>query len=286
MTSFQARFQGLAPACHNVLQAAGFALPGVQDLPLESRRLHMVSAKASPSASGTPPAARIEAIATGLPSDERDLLLRALRFAEQVYEDRLLGTGEGALEHALGLAECVAGLRLDASTYAAGLLFAVPAYMDKGLERLESEFGATVARLVAGVGRLNQLRVVTHGLASGAKDPARASQVEVLRKMLLAMVEDIRVVLLRLASRTQTLRFLTRTQDEERRRLIAQETLDIYAPLANRLGVWQLKWEMEDLSFRFLDPAVYARIARMLDERRGEREEFVRQAIALLEREL
>jgi GTP pyrophosphokinase len=99
------------------------------------------------------------------------------------------------------------------------------------------------------------------------------------------MVEDIRVVLIRLASRTQSLRFLVKAPDEVRR-AVAQETLDIYAPLANRLGVWQLKWELEDLSFRCLEPELYKRIAKMLDERRAEREEFIQTAIALLQREL
>jgi GTP pyrophosphokinase len=99
------------------------------------------------------------------------------------------------------------------------------------------------------------------------------------------MVEDIRVVLIRLASRTQTLRFLAKAADDVRRPL-ARETLDIYAPLANRLGVWQLKWELEDLSFRFLEPDLYKRIARALDERRGERESFIAEAIATLNREI
>jgi GTP pyrophosphokinase len=103
--------------------------------------------------------------------------------------------------------------------------------------------------------------------------------------MLLAMVEDIRVVLLRLASRTQTLRWLARAPDAERAQL-ARETLDIYAPLANRLGVWQLKWELEDLSFRYLEPELYKRIAGLLEDRRSERERFVEQAIAELADEL
>ena len=245
----------------------------------------MVSAKATANSTGAPALARIETVASGLSGAERQILARGIGMAEQVYHNRVLGTGESALEHALGLAECVSGLRLDVSARVAGLLFAAPAYLDKGVDRLETEFGETVARLVAGIARLNQMRVVTHGLATGGKSAERQSQVEVLRKMLLAMVEDIRVVLLRLASRTQTLRFLTRVNDEQRR-LIAQETLDIYAPLANRLGVWQLKWEMEDLSFRFLEPEMYGNIARMLDERRGERERFVTEAIDTLGREL
>ncbi len=111
------------------------------------------------------------------------------------------------------------------------------------------------------------------------------SQAEVLRKMLLAMVEDIRVVLLRLASRTQTLRWLARAPAAERAQL-ARETLDIYAPLANRLGVWQLKWELEDLSFRYLEPELYKRIAGLLEDRRSERERFVEQSIAELADEL
>src|SRR5690606_7766660 len=108
---------------------------------------------------------------------------------------------------------------------------------------------------------------------------------EVLRKMLLAMVEDIRVVLLRLASRTQTLRHLTNVEHEARAE-IARESLEIYAPLANRLGVWQLKWELEDLSFRFIEPDTYKRIAKMLDERRVEREQFIQDAMARLRSEL
>src|SRR5207244_12321654 len=101
----------------------------------------------------------------------------------------------------------------------------------------------------------------------------------------LAMVGDIRVVLLRLASRTQTLRWLARAPDAERAQL-ARETLDIYAPLANRLGVWQLKWELEDLSFRYLEPELYKRIAGLLEDRRSERERFVEQAIGALADEL
>jgi GTP pyrophosphokinase len=106
-----------------------------------------------------------------------------------------------------------------------------------------------------------------------------------LRKMVLGMVEDVRVVLIRLASRTQTLRWFAKHPLEERH-AYARETLDIYAPLANRLGVWQLKWELEDLSFRFLEPEVYKRIAKMLDERRVEREQYIADAMAALAREL
>jgi GTP pyrophosphokinase len=222
------------------------------------------------------------ALDAGLSAAERQALARALDFAQGAYADRLLGTGEAAYTHALGLARNVAALRLDGDARVAGLLFAMPAYLANAEEKLKAEFGATVAMLVSGINQLNQLRVVTRTAASGKDADAQA---EVLRKMLLAMVEDIRVVLLRLASRTQTLRWLANAPEAERRP-VARETLDIYAPLANRLGVWQLKWELEDLSFRYLEPELYREIAGKLDARRGERESLVAQAMRELAGEL
>jgi GTP pyrophosphokinase len=226
----------------------------------------------------------LDALGAGLDGAERDLIARASNFARPLYAGKVLGTGEPALEHAFGLAERLAELRLDAETRAAGVLFAVPAYLDRAHEQLVALFGAAVAGLVEGISRLNTLRVITREIAQDST-PGKAGQAEILRKMLLAMVEDVRVVLIRLASRTQTLRFLTRSPDEVRRPM-AQETMDLYAPLANRLGVWQLKWELEDLSFRFLEPAIYKRIAAMLDEKRAERESFIAASIGTLEREL
>jgi GTP pyrophosphokinase len=124
----------------------------------------------------------------------------------------------------------------------------VPEYLPEASARLAERFDPAVAALVGGVSRLNRLRVVTRGLAA-ADENGKQPQAETLRKMLLAMVEDIRVVLIRLASRTQTLRFLGKAPDALRQP-VARETLDIYAPLANRLGVWQLNGA-EDLSFGF-----------------------------------
>src|SRR6266487_4542060 len=219
---------------------------------------------------------------TGISDEDRRSLARALAFAADLYGEKLLGTGEPAYEHAVGTARKAAELRLDADARAAALLFAVPAYLPAAEEKLTESFGAAVASLVAGISRLNELRVVVKTAALG-KDSG--PQAEVLRKMLLAMVKDVRVVLLRLASRTQTLRWLARAPEAERAQL-ARETLDIYAPLANRLGVWQLKWELEDLAFRYLQPELYKRIAGMLDDRRSERERFVEQAIGALADEL
>ena len=222
----------------------------------------------------------LDLLATGLDDPERARLSVAVQRASEIYAGKVLGTGEAALQHALGLAGNIAALRLDADTRIAGLLFAVPEYAPAGGIDLHAEFGAQVAMLVDGITRLNSLRVLTRNTSEQAKTASKTgpSQAEVLRKMLLAIVEDIRVVLLRLASRTQTMRFLAASRDtsvEEHRIPVARETLDIYAPLANRLGVWQLKWELEDLSFRFLEPDTYQRIAAHLDERRGERETYV-----------
>jgi GTP pyrophosphokinase len=232
------------------------------------------------------PANGAEKFSAGLAVPERNLVARAYDYALPLYADKVLSTGEGALEHALGMTGCIADLNLDADARAAGLLFAAPSYVDDAAEKLTGEFNATVAELVKGIATLNELRVVVRKRESAAlKSPGRASQLEVLRKMFLAMVEDVRVVLLRLASRTQTLRYLAGSPKGAHRE-IAQETLDLYAPLANRLGVWQLKWELEDLSLRFLEPDVYKSIARQIDERRGAREGFITTAINELTREL
>ena len=221
-------------------------------------------------------AAALEPLALGLPAPERALIARALEFAEPLYAGQRLSTGEPAWSHALGLAASLAAIGLDAPGRAAGVLFAAPKHLE-GIDKLREAFGAEIAELAAGVERLYQLRVAIRGTPS--------EQNEVLRKMVLGMVEDVRVVLIRLASRTQTLRWLSKNKSDERVSY-ARETLDIYAPLANRLGVGQLKWELEDLSFRYLEPELYKRIAAMLDEKRLERERYIAAAIQVLEGEL
>ncbi len=217
------------------------------------------------------------------------LLERALKLAGEWYGDATLSTGESVLEHACGMALIAASLNLDIDARLAAILFMLNE--DMGLtgdgqvseETLSDAFGANVSGLVEGLRRLNHLRLLPLS-RTGASVEIRA-QAETLRKMLLAMVEDVRVVLLRLASRTQTLRFLT-DQPGAQREETAHETLEIYAPLANRLGVWQLKWELEDLSFRFIEPAIYKSIARKLDEKRVEREQFIATTIEQLKAQL
>jgi len=220
--------------------------------------------------------AALESLAHGLGGEDRALVARALAFAEPLYAGQVLSTGETAWAHALGLAGSLAAIGVDPVGRAAGVLFAAVKLLGE-VEPLEREFGAEIAALAAGVEKLYQLRVATRDSA--------AEQNEVLRKMVLGMVEDVRVVLIRLASRTQTLRYFAKNASPERI-AYSKETLDIYSPLANRLGVFQLKWELEDLSFRFLEPALYKKIAHMLDERRVERERYIANAIATLGREI
>jgi GTP pyrophosphokinase len=230
-------------------------------------------------------------LAEGLGADEVASLKGAVDYALEVYREAQLGSGERIRSHALGMGVIVAGLKLDADSRMAAVLFAVPAHDEQGITRIEERFGKPVADLVNGISRLHRLRPITKGfvaanLEAGDGHPAEVkAQVEVLRKMLLAMVEDIRVVLLRLASRTQTLRYYAAHQDDLRVQ-VARETLELYSPLANRLGVWELKWELEDLSFRFLHPDIYKKIAGMLDEKRSEREQFISDAVASVRAEL
>ena len=221
-------------------------------------------------------AAALGALGEGLAPADRELVARALEFAEPLYAGELLSTGEPAWTHALGLGGSLAAINLDAPGRAAGVLFAAPKRLG-GIDKLRELFGAEVAALADGLEKLYQLRLATRG--------SPAEQNEVLRKMVLGMVEDVRVVLIRLASRTQTLRWFAKNPSAERTEY-ARETLDLYSPLANRLGVWQLKWELEDLSFRYLEPELYKRIASMLDERRLERQQYIAKAIATLAAEL
>jgi GTP pyrophosphokinase len=205
----------------------------------------------------------------------------AYETARAALRDARNAEGELLLERALGAAGILAAQRLDPDSLTASLLIALPAVDGYDEQRIATQFGTDVATLVNGIARMDSV----HALAVGADSHQRAVQAENLRKMLLAMVEDIRVVLIKLAERTQALRFLMNS-DEPRRRDAAREVMDVYAPLANRLGLWQLKWELEDLSLRALEPAEYKRIARLLDERRLDRERYIGQVISLLRREL
>ena len=185
--------------------------------------------------------------------------------------------GVARWQHALGTALQVAELHLDAESVAAALLLGVS--LDAPLPIAE-----TVLALVRGVAKMDTVGQLIAGDDSARRDGH--SQVEGLRQMLLAMVEDVRVVLIKLAERAYTLRVLTQSADEAARYQVAREVRELFAPLANRLGVWQIKWEMEDLSYRILEPDNYKRIARLLDEKRLDRERYIADVVSILQNEL
>ena len=227
----------------------------------------------------------------GLSAPDANRVLQALQYVSPFYVDQTIVTEQNALAFAQGVAATLTMLNTDADTRIAGLLFELTEINPLAAEQIESMFGKEIAELIAGVRRLMRLREATltqHDVGRGKDETERtASQMETLRKMVLAMANDMRVVLVRLASRVTTLRYFAECKREDgAAQQYASETMDLYAPLANRLGVWQLKWELEDLSFRFLEPTHYKRIAKMLEEKRIERETFVVSAIARLNAEL
>ncbi len=208
---------------------------------------------------------------------------RAWEFALTLYGSLKLSTGEAMTTHALGIAQILDAARADAPARASGVLFSAGSLLARPEEQLVENFGRDIGDIVLGVRKLarlgEQLRKTEH-----SRDPKEISQqIETLRKMLLAFATDIRVVLVRLASRLQTLRYFAQTKLPLPAGL-ARESLDLYAPLANRLGVWQIKWELEDLSYRFLEPEDYKRVARMLDQKRIEREAFIENTITEVRR--
>ena len=199
-------------------------------------------------------------------------LARARAFSEPLLDGQVLDTGEDALVHADGVAAILQGIGASPAMRAAAYLVYAGDYLNKPEEVVAKAFGPSYASLVANTRKLVQLQRVAREAQLGAEQ--RAQQTERVRKMLLAFSRDLRVVLLRLASRLQTLRFFA-AHKLPCSPALAAESLQVFAPLANRLGIWQIKWEIEDLSFRFLEPVHYQRVARLLDERRIEREQRV-----------
>jgi GTP pyrophosphokinase len=216
---------------------------------------------------------------------------RAAELAFPLYGERTLDFGESLVEHARGVAAIVREVRPDEDLVAAANLFAVHSVLREADRWLREHFGAPVAQLVADLRQLRHLsdavrsRSRAASAQAGAGGDGAAGQEELLRRMLLAMANDLRVVLLRLASRLQTLRYLASRRDPAKRdfeREFARETRALYAPLANRLGLWQLKWELEDYALRFLEPATYQDIAARLEQKRTERERSVQEAVSAL----
>ncbi|HEY5571574.1 MAG TPA: bifunctional (p)ppGpp synthetase/guanosine-3',5'-bis(diphosphate) 3'-pyrophosphohydrolase [Anaerolineales bacterium] len=246
---------------------------------------------------------RIEQLMDSLPKSytpaDRELVQRAYRVAERAHTGQIRASGELYISHCLAVAGILAELHVPPSVVAAGLLHDTVEDTELTLEDLDRDFGHEIANLVDGVTKLTQLPRVSRGdqhpeeeakeekerqIAERRGKPDPDEEVdrlvrsrrydlvsETLRKTFLAMGEDVRVVLIKLADRLHNMRTLSHMPENKRKR-IAQQTMDIFAPLANRLGIWQIKWELEDLSFRYIDPETYKEIAENLAERRTDRE--------------
>jgi guanosine-3',5'-bis(diphosphate) 3'-pyrophosphohydrolase len=212
-----------------------------------------------------------------LPPEKMTLVEDAYKFAVKAHKGQVRKSGDPYVEHPLQTALILSELQLDASTLAAALLHDVPENCGIPVAELEAKFGAEVARLVDGTTKLGKLSLPTSGRARGA-------QAENLRKMLVAMAEDLRVVFIKLADRLHNMRTL-KALSPEAQHSIAQETLEIYAPLAHRLGIWELKWQLEDLSLRYLEPKKYRQIVNLVAARRARREAFIKRVIQILQGE-
>ncbi len=201
--------------------------------------------------------------------DGASALARARAFAEPLLAGQLLDTGEDALGHADGVAAVLQAIGAAPTMRAAAYLVYAGDFLQRPEEVVAKAFGPSYGSLVTYTRKLVQIQRAARAAQVGTGQ--RAEQTERVRKMLLAFSRDLRVVLLRLASRLQTLRWFAASKTPCPRDL-AEESQQVFAPLANRLGIWQIKWEIEDLAFRFLQPEDYKRIAHLLDEKRTERE--------------
>ena len=216
-----------------------------------------------------------------LPAERLDIIRDAFEFAARHHEGQFRKTGDPYITHPVAVAELVANLELDHLAIAAALLHDVQEDCGVRNEEIAERFGPRVAKLVDALTKLDKLPMNVAEL-----DPMRGTtQAQNLRKMFLAMAEDLSVVLIKLCDRLHNMRTLWAFPPEKQRR-IALETQEIFAPLASRLGVWQIKWELEDLAFRYLEPEKYREIAELLASKRVTRERVIAEASAILKEHL
>jgi guanosine-3',5'-bis(diphosphate) 3'-pyrophosphohydrolase len=213
----------------------------------------------------------IDTVAGHYPQADLAPIGAAFDLAVEAHEGQLRATGEPYVTHPIASAQITAELGIDPVAVQAALLHDVPEDTEYSLSDLEDRFGAEVAHMVDGVTKLSKFSTHSH----------EQQQAENIRKMLLAMAEDIRVVLIKLADRLHNMRTLYALPSEKQLR-IARQTMEIYAPLAERLGIWQMKWELEDLAFKVLEPERFRELAKLLDTRRKGREGYIERAIAEL----
>jgi guanosine-3',5'-bis(diphosphate) 3'-pyrophosphohydrolase len=220
----------------------------------------------------------IEIIKQYLPPDKVKLVQEAYEFSSKAHEGQLRLSGEPYIEHPLQISLTLAELQLDADSLSAALLHDVSENCGVPIIDIETRFGSEVAKLVDGVTRLGKISWAGEDIAR------RESQAKNLRKMLVAMAEDIRVVFIKLADRLHNMQTL-HVMPAQKQISIAQETMEIYGPLAHRLGIWELKWQLEDLAFRYIEPEKYKEIAKLIASRRAQRESFITQVIQTLKEE-
>lgn len=209
------------------------------------------------------------------PHADLELIIKAYHFAQASHEGQLRNSGEKFFIHPFNVAMNLADLNMDTATIIAGLLHDTIEDTEITHEQIAEKFGIEIADLVEGVTKLKKLQYKTK----------QENQAENLRKMVLAMAKDIRVIIVKLADRIHNMRTLEYMRDEKRREK-ALETLEIYAPLAHRLGISKIKWELEDLSLRYLDPQNYYDLVEKVSKRRQEREEYIKSIIKTLEEKL
>lgn len=214
-------------------------------------------------------------------NESRDLLLRAYVLASHAHRTMQRDSGEPYITHPIAVTEILAELRMDPEALAAGLLHDVAEDTEFGVEYIRIHFGQTIAKLVDGVTKLKKIQEKKNKIDA----PVSNQKAESLRKMMLASIEDLRVLIIKLADRLHNMRTLS-GQKEHKRRRIARETLDYYAPIANRLGIWRIKSELEDLSFRYLNPGSYKEIKNAIQQKEGDRQKLVIRIKADLERAL
>ena len=220
----------------------------------------------------------------------REPLRRAALISLQAEEDAIAAENiwaEGASSFRTGLemAEILADLQLDLDSLVAAIVYRAVRENKMPLLDAQAEFGDTVAKLIKGVIRMAAIATQRNVSEEEVFGKQSQEQAEKIRKMLVAMVDDVRVALIKLAERTCAIRAVKDTSEEKRLR-VAREVADVYAPLAHRLGIGHIKWELEDLSFRYLEPADYMQIAKLLDERRVDRQQYIDSVIETLQREV
>jgi GTP pyrophosphokinase len=219
--------------------------------------------------------AAIEEMLRHYPDGDAELVRRAYAYAAEAHEGQRRVSGGPYIEHPAAVALLIAQLGMDPATIAAAMLHDVPEDTARTNEDIRREFGDEIARLVEGVTKLSQF--------SGKSSDEH--QAENIRKMFLAMADDLRVVVIKLADRLHNMRTLGAMPFDKQHR-IAKQTMEIYAPLAHRLGIWQIKWELEDLSFKYIEPEHYRELAELLASRRAVRERYIDRTMKLLAAEL